>query len=161
MYQAKVRHPLSPLEPVEPDVVDEAMWALFVAIGEFWKTEDDPAQYRERLRTFMANRVTLNPLYRDFYIATKAIIDELIHQYGAPAAYEKLFTQKDRKQPLSPPESRLEFVQQYVINEFIALRLALGSFRTFGALNYCGYFGGANIPGQPVPYRPMGPGNGS
>jgi hypothetical protein len=38
-------------------------------------------------------------------------------------------------------------------NEFVAFRLAVGGFAAFGATNYRGFFGGANIAGQPVPYR--------
>jgi hypothetical protein len=100
----------------------------------------------------MANRIIINPMYRDFYVVTKGVIDGLIAQYGAKA-YEQLFTQKPRIAPTAPPQTQLEFAQQYVANEFIGLRLALGSFKAFGAINYCGYFGGANIVGQPVPYR--------
>ena len=92
-------------------------------------------------------------MYRDFYIVAKAVIEELIAQFGQPAAYEQLFTNKPRIAPATPPQSRLEFVQHYVANEFIGFRLALGGFKSFGALNYCGYMGGANIEGQQVPYR--------
>jgi hypothetical protein len=35
MYQPKVRNPLSPLESDQSEGVDEAMWNLFVAIGDF------------------------------------------------------------------------------------------------------------------------------
>ena len=82
----------------------------------------------------------------------RTVTDKLVSQYGAKA-YEQLFTQKPRSAPAAPPQTEMEFVQQYVANEFIGLRLALGSFKSFGAINYCGYFGGANIVGQPVPYR--------
>jgi hypothetical protein len=152
MYQARVSNVLIPSESTVSAEVDEAMWKLFVAIGEFWNLEDDPGPYRLRLRAFMANRISINPIYRDFYIVAKTVIDKLISEYGAKA-YEQLFTQKPRSAPAAPPQTEMEFVQQYVANEFIGLRLALGSFKTFGAINYCGYFGGANIAGQPVPYR--------
>ena len=154
MYQARVNNAVLPDESTVPSNVDEAMWRLFVAIGDFWKLGDDPHPYRLRLRTFMANRISFSPLYRDFYILARTVIDGLIAQTGDKAkAYEQLFTQKPRVAPTTPPQTQLEFVQQYVANEFIGLRLSLGSFKTFGAINYCGYFGGANIDGQPVPYR--------
>jgi hypothetical protein len=152
MYQARVSNIVVPTESTVPADVDEAMWKVFVAIGDFWKLGDDPEPYRLRLREFMANRINMSPMYRDFYVVAKTVVDGLIGQYGA-AAYEQLFTQKPRIAPAAPPQTPLEFVQQYVANEFIGLRLALGSFKTFGAINYCGYFGGANIEGQPVPYR--------
>lgn len=152
MYQARVSNIVLPTESSVTPEVDEAMWKVFIAVGEFWKLEDDPEPYRLRFRDFMANRISVNPMYRDFYVATKGVIDELIRQYGS-TAYEQLFTQKPRIPPATPPQTQLEFAQQYVANEFIGLRLALGSFKTFGAINYCGYFGGANVAGQPVPYR--------
>jgi hypothetical protein len=157
MYQPKVRNPLSPFAAREPDDIDAAMWALFVAIGDFWKTGDGPDRYRLRFRSFMQNRIALNPLYQKFYAAAKTLIDELVSRLGESAAYEDLFTQKDRRSPPAPPETEREFIQSYVVNEFIALRLALGSFQTFGAANYCGYFGGANIDDQPPPYRTRDP----
>jgi hypothetical protein len=153
MYQAKVRNPFSPESAKAPDDVEAAMWDLFVAIGEFWQTGDDSQPYRKRLVSFMANRVALNPLYANFYRAAAAQIDRLIRDHGREVAYQKLFTDKPRQGPVTLPDTELEFIQQFVVNEFIALRMALGSFQTYGALNYPGYFGGANIPGQPVPYR--------
>jgi hypothetical protein len=154
MYQATVRNPVAPLAPGLPVEVAEAMWRLFVAIGGFWKTGDDPAVYRLRFETFVQNRVALNPLYLRFYAAAKVLIDDLVAAKGdEAAAYEDLFTQKDRRSPPAPPETEREFVQSYVVNELIAFRLALGSFKTFGATNYCGYFGGANVEDEPPPYR--------
>lgn len=154
MYQARVNNVVISDQSTVSAAVDEAMWRLFVAIGEFWKLGDDPQPYRLRLKAFMANRIRLNPLYRDFYVLARTVIDGLIAQTGdKDKAYEQLFTQKSRVAPTNPPQTELEFVQQYVANEFIGLRLSLGSFKAFGAINYCGYFGGANIDGQPVPYR--------
>jgi hypothetical protein len=154
MYQARVTNVVIPDESTVAPAVDEAMWKLFVAVGEFWKLGDDPQPYRLRLRAFMANRISFSPMYRDFYTLAHRVVNELIAETGdKEKAYEKLFTQKPRIPSASLPQSRLEFVQQYVANEFIGLRLALGSFKTFGGINYCGYFGGANIEGQPVPYR--------
>jgi hypothetical protein len=161
MYLTKARHALSPIAPPVPDHVEAAMWALFVAIGAFWTLGDDPAPYRLRFRAFMANRIDLNPLYHQFYSTSQVFIEQLIAAKGADSAYAQVFTQKSRDLSPKVPYSELEIVQQYVANEFIALRLALGGFRTFGATNYCGYFGGANIAGEPVPYRPMEPKHGS
>lgn len=153
MYQRRANNPFSALVVEEHEGVQQAMWALFVAIGDYWNLGDDPDSYRGRFTTFMENRISLNPLYREFYAGAKSLLDRLIADHGAARAYEIVFTQRDRKQPLAVPETELEFIQLYVADEFIALRLALGGFKAFGATNYCGYFGGANIPGQPVPYR--------
>lgn len=154
MYQARVSNVVIPDESTIEPAVDEAMWRLFVAIGEFWNLGDDPQPYRLRLRAFMANRIRFSPIYRDFYVVARTVIDGLIAQTGDKAkAYEQLFTLKPRVPSPVPPQTQLEFAQQYVANELIALRLSLGSFKAFGAINYCGYFGGANIEGQPVPYR--------
>jgi hypothetical protein len=154
MYQATVRNPVAPLVAGLPVEVAEAMWSLFLAIGKFWKIEEDPTLYRSRFESFVQNRIALNPLYVRFYSSTTNLIADLVARTGGEeAAYDDLFTQKDRRSPPAPPETEREFVQSYVVNEFIAVRLALGSFRTFGATNYCGYFGGANIEDQPPPYR--------
>jgi hypothetical protein len=158
MYQARVNNVVIHDESTVEPAVDEAMWRLFVAIGEFWNLGDDPQPYRLRLRAFMANRIRFSPIYRDLYVVARTVIDELIAQTGDKAkAYELLFTQKPRVPSTTPPQTQLEFAQQYVANEFIGLRLSLGGFKAFGGINYCGYFGGANIDGQPVPYRtPIG-----
>jgi hypothetical protein len=153
MYQARVSNVVIPSEAIVSSDVDTSMWKLFLAVGTFWKLDDDPEPYRLRFRAFMENRISLNPMYRDLYTVAKAVIEGLIAQFGEAAAYEQVFTNKPRIAPATPPQSRLEFVQHYVANEFIGFRLSLGGFKSFGAINYCGYMGGANIEGQPVPYR--------
>lgn len=154
MYQQRARHVLTPIAPVLPHEVDEAMWELFGAIGDFWKLDVDRDQYRIRLRAFMTNRIYLNPVYREFYALTQRVIVKLLAEHGSPKGYEVLFTNKPRHAPTAPPETELEFVQTYVANEFITLRLSLGGFKAFGAINFRGYMGGENIAGQPIPYRP-------
>ena len=152
MYQARVRHLLSPISVETSSDFDEAMWELFSAIGRFWKLTDDPGAYKLRLHSFMRNRIDFNPLYRDFYIVAKRVVESLVSKHGSAKGYEILFTQKSGLWG-APPETEIEFVQQYVVNELIGLRLALGGFKDFGAVNYCGYFGGPNIEGEPPPYR--------
>jgi hypothetical protein len=124
------------------------MWDLFVAIGEFWQLNENTAGYPLRLRGFMANRISLHPEYAGYYeVAARYIIAE-IAQLGRDEAYKKLFTTE------SPPDgSEAEVAKKQVSDEFVELRLALGGFLAFGALNYNGYFGGANLPDEPVPYR--------
>jgi len=153
MYQSRINHVLTPSDAAIKGTTMSAMWDLFVAIGDFWQLGDDPSPYELRLQAFMANRIAFNPLYSEFYAVAARVLSDLVAARGAKAAYEQFFTQKPRTSPTAPPETELEFVQQYVANEFISLRLALGSFKAFGAINYRGYFGGANISGQPVPYR--------
>src|ERR1700730_6427450 len=119
MYQPRARHPLSAIAPSEPEGVEDAMWDLFVAIGEFWKLGDDPAGYRERFKTFMDNRISLNPIYEGFYAATKRLIDDLTAQQGSISAYETILTKKDRKLPSGHPENDLECIKVYVANKFI------------------------------------------
>jgi len=153
MYQAREKHPLSATLPAEDDEVGLAMWELFVAIGDFWQLGDDPKPYRQLFESFMSNRIVLNPLYQDYYSKANQLIAKLASEGTKQKAYETIFTKKDRTPPPGPPANELELVQRNVANEFVALRLALGGFLSFGALNYCGYFGGANVPGQPVPYR--------
>jgi hypothetical protein len=157
VYQQRARHPLSPATPDRASNIGETMWDLFVAIGEFWKLTDTADSYKLRFRGFMENRIKLNPLYIGFYRHAHHYIAHLIATHGRPLAYEILFTQKDRKvAPALLPQTEVEFIQLYVVNEFIGLRLALGGFKDFSGINYCGYFGGANIADQPVPYRPIG-----
>jgi len=153
MYQKRVRDALSPLTATAPDPIESAMWALFLAIGDFWKLEDDTSGYRLRLRAFMANRVSLDSNYAGYYGLAARVIADLMAAHGEPKAYEIIFTQKSRGGGGGTPETDLATVQKYVSDEFIAWRLALGGFTTFGAVNYRGYFGGANLPDEPVPYR--------
>ena len=152
MYDTKVRHALSQSEVSIPDAVDEAMWNLFLAIGDMWLLEDDPNPYRLRFRTFMANRIALQPLYTGYYLAATNMIADLTEQADANAAYQLIFFGRN-DQNLTVNPTLLLAVQQFVAYEFIARRLAFGSFAAWGAINYRGYIGGANIPGQPVPYR--------
>ncbi len=86
---------------------------------------------------------------------------DLVQAHGKEEAVRILFTKKDQRTvpQLIPRQltasTDVDFVQVYVIDELIALYMALGGFRAFGAKNYCGYFGGANVPNEPIPYRPM------
>jgi hypothetical protein len=154
MYQASEKHPLSAGLPAIREDVFEAMWQLFVQIGTFWKNMDHPAPYRSQLYTFMSNRIGLYPLYHDYYILAKEVMDQLVAERGVEAAYACLFTDPGAME--CPPRTALAVVRQYVSNEFVAWQLALGGFKAWGAKNYCGYIGGAFIPGQPAPYRTGG-----
>jgi hypothetical protein len=153
MYRARVVHPFVRKTEPTPDAQTETLWSLFVAIGEHWALGDDSDQYRLRFLTFMENRVNVNPLYRDSYRDGAGLIDDLVRRMGAKAAFEKIFTDKPRIPPTGTPATPLEALQRFVVNEFIAFRLAVGSFKTFGAINYPGYPAGANVADQPIPYR--------
>lgn len=151
MYQKAAKHPLSTELPPLQDETFAAMWQIFVHIGEFWQNMDDPTPYKSQLYSFMLNRINLRPIYRDYYISAQMVMKKLIQEKGEKNAYEYLFTDKDAIK--TPPENLIAVTRQVVANEFMALQLSLGGFKAFGAKNYCGYIGGANIPGQPVPYR--------
>lgn len=153
MYESKARHPLSPPTPDPlPPATYEAMWDLFVAIGEMWLLTDDPRPYRLRFRTFLENRIALSPLYAGYYLAAATFIAEVTEQADANAAYQLIFFNRN-PQNLEYSPDMLIAVQQHVAYEFIARRMALGSFADFGAEAYQGYMAGANLPGQPAPYR--------
>ena len=153
MYESKARHPLSPPTP-DPlsQAVYESMWELFLAIGGLWQLTDDPRPYRLRFRTFLENRIALNPLYSAYYYAAATLIADLAAQANALAAYELIFFNSNPKGLQFDPELMQE-VRVHVAFEFIARRIALGSFKNFGAVAYQGYMAGANLPDQPVPYR--------
>jgi hypothetical protein len=163
MYQSRVRDGLSPFTPTVSAPIEATMWDLFLAIGEVWKLTDNTAGYRLRLRAFMANRISLDSRYEDYYeIAARVITNliagrkaELIVQGSAEAdAQIKARQEAYEDVLLKPPRgSERKTVKKHVSDEFIAWRLALGGFADFGALNYRGYFGGANVPNEPVPYR--------
>jgi hypothetical protein len=152
MLTQKTQHPLSVnLPPLEGTVLN-AMYQLFSQIGKFWRNIDDSSPYQARLFTFMANRIDIDPMYQQYYQTAQQVIEQLITQYGVDGAYQFLFTDATANQ--SPPTTPLAIARQKVSNEFIALQLSLGGFHAFGgALNYPGYFGGANVPGAPAPYR--------
>ena len=154
MYIAKVVHSLSRAATAADDTQTATLWSLFVAIGDHWQLGDDPAPYRLRFLSFLENRIDVEPIYRDTYREGAALIDAMVAELGAAAAFEKIFFDKRRGEPSGVPVTPLETLQRFIANEFIALRLALGSFKAFGAQNYLGYFGGANINGEPIPYRP-------
>lgn len=159
MYQARSAHALSPLAPAVSAAPREMIWDLYLAIGIYWRLEDDPASHRLRFQDFLDNRIGLNPLYNSYYETAAKVITDLIAELGREAAYAKIFSEKDRQLRGEAPDSPFDLTQRFVANELVALRLALGGFATFGALNYRGYFGGANIEGEPVPYRTAKDGN--
>lgn len=148
----KTQHPLSAkLAPLETSTLD-AMYQIFEQIGKFWDNVADSSVYKTRLFAFMGNRIDIDPLYRQYYTTAQATMADLVAQHGTDKAYEILFT--DASANRSPPSTPLAITRQKVSNEFIALQLSLGGFQAFGgALNYPGYFGGANVPGAPAPYR--------
>lgn len=151
MYQRLAEHPLScDLEPVDENVF-ATLWELFVEIGKFWKNMDDPSPYKLNVYNFVANRIRFESAYHEFYACAHSIITELKDLLGPAQAYEVLFTDKELNIPHSTAKAAC--VRQKVVNELIALQLSLGGFKTFGAINYQGYIGGAYVPGQPVPYR--------
>ncbi len=150
MYQASEPHHLSAGLPPIREEVFASMWRLFVHIGKFWSNMDQPDQYQTQLYSFMVNRISLDPMYHEYYILAKQVTDQLIERLGEDAAYAFLFTAPDAGKAST---SALALTRRHVSNEFIAWQLALGGFKAWGALNYCGYIGGAYIPGDTVPYR--------
>ncbi len=152
------RHPLCIDVKDLDEKIFNAMWEIFYYIGKLWgnmhPTMDD-ISCKLLLYSFMLNRINMRPIYREYYsIAVKAM-EKLIEENGGDKdkAYKYLFTDRDLAQ--TPPETLIALTRQLVANEFMALQLSLGSFKAFGATNYCGYIGGAYIPGQPLPYRPF------
>ena len=154
MYESKERHPLSPPTPDPlPQPVYESMWAMFLAIGEMWLLTDDPRPYRLRFRTFLENRISLNPLYAGYYLATATLIAEVTAQADANYAWQLIYFNRN-PQNLDVSPTLLQAVQQHVAFEFINKRMSLGSFADFGAEAYQGYMSaGANLPDQPPHYR--------
>lgn len=126
------------------------VWAIFVHIGQFWKNDSAPEAMRSNFLVFIENRIRMDASYVGEYRNATAVVAELTAELGEAAAYEKLFT--DPAANISPPTTRLARARQLVSNELVALQLALGGFRAWGAVNYLGYIGGANVPGHP-PYR--------
>ncbi|MEZ4785261.1 MAG: hypothetical protein R3F28_14465 [Candidatus Kapaibacterium sp.] len=146
-----LHHPYPYQEELPTQQTMDAMWRLFLAIGEFWEIDADIEAMSSNLVVFMSNRIQVNPTYVAEYANAEEVIDELISELGEAEAYKKLFT--DPSANISPPTTKLARARQLVSNEFVALQLALGGFKTFGgAKNYLGYISGANIEGD-TPYR--------
>jgi hypothetical protein len=153
MYQPRAIHTLSrALQPLSQATI-ETLWTIFVAIGDQWSLGDDPSEYRLRFETFLDNRIDVNPIYKNYYVDGASYFEILVSDIGKTSAIDRLFFQKPRVVQSGIPSTRLEAIQRFVVNEFISLRLALGGFKAFRAMNYRGYFGGANIEGEPPSYR--------
>jgi len=148
--QHLAKHPLSDSAPEISSELFEQMWTLFSSISDYWKITNDTAQ-RTQLLNFMINRVKLNPLYIDYYITAAKVLRDLTDRVGSNA-YHELFTNTIAAQE-KPPQTPMGITRQRVSNEFIALQIALGGFKTFGALNYPGFICGPNIDGAEPPYR--------
>lgn len=153
MFQVQtiVKHPLSDSAPEISPELFESMWALFVSIASYWGTMADASLHRTQLLNFMANRIKLDPLYLVYYTTTANVLKELAEKFGA-GAYQELFTNVAAGTEI-PPQTPIGIARQRVSNEFISLHLAIGGFKAFGAVNYPGFIGGPNIPGDAPPYR--------
>jgi len=151
MYQKQIQSPVADNIPALQQETFDSMFALFEQIGIFWNNLDDAEQYRSRLVAFMQNRIKLRPIYREYYVLAAKTIKQLIEEHGEQLAYQLLFTDKQANQP--PADTPLAITRQKVSNEFVTFQLAQGGFKSFGAENYPGFIGGANIPGKPAPYR--------
>lgn len=144
-------HPYQHEEQLPDEKIMESMWKLFLEIGKFWKNNDHPEDMKSNFIVFISNRIQLNPNYINEYKNAAEVIEELVAELGEKEGYKKLFT--DPQANISPPTTKLARARQLVSNEFVALQLALGGFKSFGeAKNYLGYIGGANIEGH-TPYR--------
>jgi hypothetical protein len=152
LYNLEARFPVADENSIIKENLSESMWNLFVAIGKFWAEEIDVSFMKSNFLVFLSNRVEVDPNYRSEYKNAREVINELITEVGENEGYKKLLT--DVAANIAPPTTRLARARQLVSNEFIILFLALGGFKKFGdgALNYPGYFGGANFENLP-PYR--------
>jgi hypothetical protein len=151
VYQKNAIHPLSTdLPPLDIEVFS-VLWEIFEQIGMFWRNMDNPAPYKLHVYTFLLNRIKLRPVYRQYYHSAPGVITALKEQYRIDKAYEFLFT--DPSINTFPPQTDVAVVRQNIVNELIPYQLALGGFKAFGAVNYCGYIGGSYIEHREPPYR--------
>jgi len=153
MYRSRARHNLSPVVPRIADEDLQTLWKLFVAIGDHWEMREDARTYRLRHEAFLGNRIAMNPLYQGYYHKGCEALRSLIEQHGEEEAYRLLLGEQSGQPPPPLDSGSLEILRKRLVEEFIAVRLALGGFREFGGINYRGYFGGALLPGAPAPYR--------
>lgn len=149
-YLRETDHSFSAQELALDQETLDTLWTLFEQIGVFWRNVEDSAPMKSRWLTFLANRIRSNPTYAYEYRRGAALMRRIVADLGE-GAYPYLFTSSVAM--ISPPSTPLARLRQLVSNEFIELQLSLGGFASFGAKNYPGYFGGAHIPGQLVPYR--------
>ena len=105
MYQARLSNVVIPSEAIVAPDVDEAMWQLFAAVSDFWKLGDDPEPYRLRLRAFMANRIRINPIYRDFYVIAKGVIEGLAAQTRSGGVRAIVHPKGGDRPPRSSPDT--------------------------------------------------------
>lgn len=140
-------HPYDDQELFLTKEIIATLWQLFINIGKYWQnmTEEESKELYHKWRIFIYNRIHFNPDYIAEYENAANVIDSL-----GDKAFEIIFT--DPAANIAPPTTKLARTRQLISNEFIALQLSLGGFKSFGAKNYNGYFGGINKKGFP-PYR--------
>jgi hypothetical protein len=140
------------------DTLIDQLWQLYTQICAFWQTCEDPSGARQELLSFVSNRIEVDIRYLAEYVNYGTVIEELINELGTSAAYKRLFI--DASGNLIPPITNFGRAKQFVVNEFIALSLALGGFKVFGdmtvpqgsPLNYPGFIGGMCLENH-TPYR--------
>lgn len=140
------------------DHLIDKLWCLFEKICGYWKLTDDTSLWKSSFLVFISNRIETDLRYLAEYVNFGEVMDELKGELGEDPAYVRLFT--DKLATIIPATTKLARARQLVSNEFIALALSLGGFRTFGRddipdgmpLNYQGYIGGMNREGN-ITYR--------
>ncbi|MBC9909758.1 hypothetical protein [Chitinophaga varians] len=140
------------------DMLLDTLWQLFTQICKFWQTTDKPEAMKSDFLIFISNRIEIDVRYLAEYVNYGEVIRELTDELGEAAAFRRLFT--DTAANITPAFTNLARAKQLVVNELIALNLALGGFKTFGdptvaqgvPLNYPGYIGGMNLRDN-TPYR--------
>ncbi len=132
-------------KPETTGVIDEQLiedfWLLFKRTGERWKLWDSVSLNRTEFERIINAKTTQQPSYLTEYREAGQLLQDIGPEWrtGGPPI-DQLFRIPANVYEFN--KTRLGRAQQYVIEEFIALLVTYGGFRSFGYTSYRGYSGG-------------------
>ena len=129
----------SPVDSAEVGILSQqefdSLFSLCEFIDESWKFGTNLAVYREQLRTDLELKTNLEPSYLAEYRSALELLEL------ANADWPSLLFSETDTEEFS--WTRLGRARQFVFSEIIRHQVPIsGAFKSFGLVNYRGYFGG-------------------
>jgi hypothetical protein len=129
----------------------ETLFALCPFVDKAWNLKADLAQYRRQLQSDLELKTTRQPSYLTEYRNAIELIDLIARDTSSSEQIwtSLLFSNFDQEQFST---TQLGRARHFVFYEIIAHQIPIsGAFKSFGLVNYRGYFGGPYA--SPVSYR--------